>query len=78
MFLSLNTPIENLLVMDQVDISCVMTIQQFDTHADIIRLDLVDFHMILGIDQLSPYYAVLDCFSNTIPLAMPDTPPMVW
>ncbi|XP_015169165.1 uncharacterized protein [Solanum tuberosum] len=49
-----------------------------DTRADLILLDMVDFDVILGMDWLSPYRAVLDCFSKTVTLAIPGIPPVVW
>ncbi|XP_070010054.1 uncharacterized protein [Nicotiana sylvestris] len=32
---------------------------------------MVDFDVILGIDWLSPYHAILDCHAKTVTLAMP-------
>ena len=39
---------------------------------------MVDFDVILGMDWLSPYRAVLDCFSKTVTLAIHGIPPVVW
>jgi len=41
-------------------------------------LDMIDFDVILLMDWLSLYYAVLDCISNTIILSMHDIPPIMW
>ncbi|KAH0646331.1 hypothetical protein KY284_034215 [Solanum tuberosum] len=56
----------------------IVTIQGRDTRADLLLLDMVDFHMILGMNWLSPYRAILDCFSKTVTLAIHGIPPVVW
>ncbi|KAH0671324.1 hypothetical protein KY285_024119 [Solanum tuberosum] len=76
--LRVSTPVGESLVVDQVFRSCLVTIQGHDTRADLILLDMVDFDVILGMDWLSPYRAVLDCFSKTVTLAIPGIPPVVW
>ncbi|WP_311768915.1 hypothetical protein, partial [Proteus mirabilis] len=73
-----STPVGESLVVDQILRSCLVTIQGCDTRVDLILLDMVDFDVILGIDWLSPYRAVLDCFSKTVTLAIPGIPPVVW
>ncbi|XP_069150444.1 uncharacterized protein [Solanum lycopersicum] len=45
-----STPIGEFLVMDQVLRSCLVTIQGYDTRADLIMLDMIDFDVILGMD----------------------------
>lgn len=66
------------LVVDRVYRSCVVIVQEFYTQANLIILDIVDFKVILGMDLLSPYYAVLDCFDETITLVMFSIPSIVW
>ncbi|XP_070008291.1 uncharacterized protein, partial [Nicotiana sylvestris] len=41
----------------------------------LLLLDMVDFDVILGMDWLSPYHAILDCHAKTVTLALPDLPP---
>lgn len=55
-----------------------MTVQDFDTHVDLIMLDMVDFDGILGMDWLSHYHVVLDNFDKTVTFSMPNIPPFVW
>ncbi|XP_070019565.1 protease Do-like 5, chloroplastic [Nicotiana sylvestris] len=40
--------------------------------------DMVDFDVILGMDWLFPNYAILDCHSKTVMLAMPGLPRLEW
>ncbi|XP_070054646.1 uncharacterized protein [Nicotiana tomentosiformis] len=39
---------------------------------------MVDFKVILGMDWLSPYHAILDCYAKTLTLAMPEFPRLGW
>ena len=39
---------------------------------------MVDFDVILGMDWLSPYHAVLDCNAKTVTLAMPGVLRVEW
>jgi len=40
--------------------------------------DMTDFEIILGMDWLSPYHAILDCHAKTITLAIPALPRLEW
>lgn len=66
------------LVMDRVYKSCLVTFWEYDTQTNIIVLDMVDFGMILGMDLLSTYHVVLDCFSKINTLAMPSVHLIMW
>ncbi|XP_069145978.1 uncharacterized protein [Solanum lycopersicum] len=46
--------------------------------ADLIMLDMIDFDVILGMDWLSPYHVVLDCYAKTVTLSMPGDFPVLW
>ncbi|XP_015165509.1 uncharacterized protein [Solanum tuberosum] len=74
--LRVSNPVGESLVVDQVFRSCLVTIQGRDTRDDLILLDMVDFDVILGMDSLSPYHAVLDCFSKTVTLDILAIPPV--
>lgn len=50
----------------------------YDTWVDMIILEMVDFHVILGMDWLSLYHAILDCYAKTVTLAMPGKPTIEW
>ncbi|XP_070057739.1 uncharacterized protein [Nicotiana tomentosiformis] len=62
------------LVVDQVYWSCVITINDFDIVVDLLLLNMVDFEVILGMDWLSPYHAILDYHTKTLTLAMLGLP----
>ncbi|XP_070013373.1 uncharacterized protein [Nicotiana sylvestris] len=59
------------IIIDRVYRSCLVVISGFETRADLLLPSMVDFDIILGMDRLSPYYAILDCHTKTVTLAMP-------
>ncbi|XP_070007930.1 uncharacterized protein [Nicotiana sylvestris] len=59
------------VVVDRIYRSCVVTLYGFKNRADLLFLDMIDFEVILGIDWLSLYHAVLDCHAKTVSLVMP-------
>ncbi|XP_070021958.1 uncharacterized protein [Nicotiana sylvestris] len=77
---SLGTPIYvstyvgDSVVVDRIYRSCVVTFCGVETRADLLLLDMTNFEVILGMDWLSLYHAVLDCYAKTVTLAMPELP----
>lgn len=47
------TPMRDSLVVEQVYISYMVTLQGFDTWVDSILLDMLDFNIILGMEWLA-------------------------
>ncbi|XP_070045427.1 uncharacterized protein [Nicotiana tomentosiformis] len=70
----MSTLVGDSIVVDQVYRSCINTINGFDTVVDLLLLNMVDFEVILGMDWLSPYHAILDCHDKTVTLAMTRLP----
>ena len=73
-----STPIRDSIVVDRVYQLCTVTLMGYDTHADLKVLDMIDFDVILGMDWLSSYHAILNCHGKTITLAMPGIPIVEW
>ncbi|XP_070032519.1 uncharacterized protein [Nicotiana tomentosiformis] len=48
------------------------------TRVDLLLLTMVDFDVILGMDWLSPYHAILDCHAKTVTLAIPGLRMIKW
>ncbi|XP_070022521.1 uncharacterized protein [Nicotiana sylvestris] len=71
-------PVGDSVVVDRIYRSCVVTFYGFETRADLLFLDMIDFEVILGMDWLSPYHVVLDCHAKTVSLAMPGLPRLEW
>ncbi|XP_070041129.1 uncharacterized protein [Nicotiana tomentosiformis] len=59
------------IIVDRVYRSCLVVIGGFETRLDLLLLSMVDFDVILDMDQLLPYHAILDCYTRTVTLAMP-------
>lgn len=55
-----------------------MTVRGFDTRDDLIVIGIIDFVAISGMNWLSPYHAVLDCFAQIVTLAMLVLPLIMW
>ncbi|XP_070016045.1 uncharacterized protein [Nicotiana sylvestris] len=73
-----STPVSDSIVVDQVHRSCIMVIGGLETRIDLLLLDMVDVDVILGMDWLSPYHAILDCHAKTVTLALPKLPRLKW
>ncbi|XP_070057422.1 uncharacterized protein [Nicotiana tomentosiformis] len=58
--------------------SCVVIFCGYETKEDLILLDMTDFEVILSMDWLSPYYAILDCHANIVTLAIHKLPRFEW
>ncbi|XP_070001892.1 uncharacterized protein [Nicotiana sylvestris] len=58
--------------------SCLISLSDFETRADLLLLSLVDFDVILGMDWLSPYYAIVYYHAKTLTLVMPGVPRVGW
>ena len=54
------------------------TFVESNTYVDMNILEMVYFDVILGMDWLSPNFAILDCNAKTATLAKPRTDPLVW
>ncbi|XP_070057006.1 uncharacterized protein [Nicotiana tomentosiformis] len=50
----------------------------YEMRVDLLLLSMVDFYVILGMDYLSPYHAILDCHTKTITLTMPGLLRLEW
>nr|XP_033513321.1 uncharacterized protein LOC117277996 [Nicotiana tomentosiformis] len=69
-----STPVSDSIVVDRVYLYCVVTINRFDIIGNLLWLNMVDFEVILGMNRLSPYHAILDCHAKILTLAMPGLP----
>ncbi|XP_070042934.1 uncharacterized protein [Nicotiana tomentosiformis] len=67
-----STPVGDSVVVDQIYQSCIVIFYGYETRADLLLLDMTDFEIILGMDWLSPYHAILDYHAKTVTLAMPE------
>ncbi|XP_070018160.1 uncharacterized protein [Nicotiana sylvestris] len=73
-----STPVGDSVVVDRIYRSCMVTFCGFETRADLLLLDMINFKVILGMDWLSPYHAILDYHAKTISLAMLGLPRLEW
>ncbi|XP_070008780.1 uncharacterized protein [Nicotiana sylvestris] len=74
----MSTPVGDSILVDRVHRSCIVVIGGLETRVDLLLLDMIDFDIILGMDWLSPYHAILDCHAKTVTLALPGLPRLEW
>ncbi|XP_070017919.1 uncharacterized protein [Nicotiana sylvestris] len=70
----MSTPVGDAIIVDRIYRLCVVTIGSLETSVDLLLLDMVDFDVILGMDWLSPFHAILDCHAKTVTLALSGLP----
>ncbi|XP_070025786.1 uncharacterized protein [Nicotiana sylvestris] len=71
-------PVGDFVVVDRIYRSCMVTFCGFEMREDLLLLDMIDFEIILGMDWLSPYHAILDCHAKTVTLVMLGLPRLEW
>ncbi|XP_070040603.1 uncharacterized protein [Nicotiana tomentosiformis] len=71
-------PVGDSIIVYRVYRSCVITIGSLKTSVDPLLLDMIDFDIIMGMDWLSPYHAILECHSKTVTLSMMGLPRFEW
>ncbi|XP_070010713.1 uncharacterized protein [Nicotiana sylvestris] len=71
---SISTPVGESITTARVYRNCVVTIRGRDTMADLIKLGMVDFDVIIGMDCLYSCFVKLDCRNRTMRLEFPNQP----
>ncbi|XP_070056455.1 uncharacterized protein [Nicotiana tomentosiformis] len=73
-----STHAEDSIMVDRVYRSCLVIIGGYEIRVDYLLLNMVDLDVVLGMDWLSSYHAILDCHAKTVTLAMPALPRLEW
>ncbi|XP_070023181.1 uncharacterized protein [Nicotiana sylvestris] len=74
----MSTLIGDSVVVDQIYRSCMVTFCGYETRTDLLLLDMTKFKVILGMDWLSLYHAILYFHAKTVTLAIPELPRLEW
>ncbi|XP_070028856.1 uncharacterized protein [Nicotiana sylvestris] len=64
--------------LDRIYRPCIVTFCGYENRVDFLLLDMTDSEIILSMDWLSPYHAILDCHAKTVTLAMLVLPRLEW
>ncbi|XP_070005143.1 uncharacterized protein [Nicotiana sylvestris] len=74
----ISTPVGESVKVTRVYRGCIVSVQGHNTKADLIELDMVDFDVIMGMDWLSPCYAMLDCCAKIVRFQFPNEEVLEW
>ncbi|XP_019251201.1 PREDICTED: uncharacterized protein LOC109230128 [Nicotiana attenuata] len=75
---SVSTPVGDSLIASLIYRGCVIIIQDRETTADLIELEMVDFDVIMGMDWLYKCYAILDCRAKVVKFEFPNESVREW
>ncbi|XP_070050340.1 uncharacterized protein [Nicotiana tomentosiformis] len=73
-----STLVGDSVIVDRIYRPCIVTFCGYETREDLLLLDMTDFKVILVLDWLSPYHAIIDCHAKTVTLAMPELLRLEW
>jgi hypothetical protein len=62
----IGTPMGNMIVTNIVYVDVGVSLSGYETEVDLIPLELHDFDIILGMNWLSKYKALIDCYAKTV------------
>jgi len=62
----IGTPMGNMIETNIVYVDVGVSLSRYETQVDLIPLELHDFDIILGMDWLSKYKALIDCYAKTV------------
>ena len=64
--LGVSTTNGDIIIVDSIYKSCILSIANKEMVVDLLVLELRDFDIILGMDWLAAYYAPIDCFKKIV------------
>jgi hypothetical protein len=70
--LNVETPLGVSMIASHVYPSCSIVVNDHELKADLVPLKLDEFDVILGMDWLSRWHAVVDCFTKEVTFKLPD------
>ena len=70
----MSTPLGKTAVLSLICSSCPVLVGETFLPADLFVLPMTEFDVILGMDWLAEYHAVLDCFARTVTFLIPGMP----
>ncbi|KAH7866352.1 hypothetical protein Vadar_019277 [Vaccinium darrowii] len=70
--LAISTPVGDVVVINVCYANCELVVGGRSLLVDLLPLDMTDFDIILGMDFLSGYHAVMDCFSKEVVFQLPN------
>ena len=66
------------MVAKRVYTNCPIMFPNRVTHVELLKLDMVDFDVILGMDMLHNCFAFIDCRIRVVKFNFPNEPVLEW
>ena len=73
-----STPIDESIMGKRVHHNCNVDTYGRDALADLVELDMVDFDVIMGMDWLASFYAMVDCRIKIVHFQFPKEVVLKW
>ncbi|XP_070050918.1 uncharacterized protein [Nicotiana tomentosiformis] len=73
-----STPVGDSVVAKRVYRGCIIVVHSRSTIADLIKLDMVELDVIMGMDWLASCHANVDCRSKIVRFQFPGVPVLEW
>ncbi|XP_070025706.1 uncharacterized protein [Nicotiana sylvestris] len=73
-----STPVGDSMIAKQIYRGCIIVVHGRPTVADLIKLDMVEFDVIMGMDWLASCHANVDCRLKIVQFQFPGEPILEW
>jgi hypothetical protein len=74
----IGTPMGNMIETNIVYVDVGVSLSRYEIEVDLIPLELYDFDIILGMNWLSKYKALIDCYAKTVTFQTPEGERMIF
>ena len=76
--LLVNTPVGDSVVEKRVYRNCPIMLPNRVPHVQLVKLDMVDFDVIFGMDRLHVCFAYIYCMTRVVKFNFPNEPVLEW
>ena len=74
----IGTPMGNMVEKNILYVDVGVSLSRYETEVDLIPLELHDFDIIIGMNWLSKYKALIDCYAKTVTFQTPKGERMIF
>lgn len=66
------------MIVQLMFLSCIVSVNEIDTLANLMLLEIMNFDIILGMDWLASCHAIVDCYSKSLKFDVLDGPSLIF